>query len=364
MKNPPGRKIVLTVLLAALGACESSTLPVDAGEVAEIRIAPQPARVELESSMRLNAQVLDAGGNPVGGHALFWSSENTAIARVSGDGEVTGVATGTTRVAASAEGLSGVTTVNVVPRAVMKVTVSPPSTNLLIGEAATLTAAVLDRTDKPLEGRALTWTSTDSLIAAVASNGRVTARREGTAVIRATSEGVTGEATVVVSRVPVATVDVTPATATLTVGESQKLTATPRATNGTALEGRVVSWTSSNPGVVSMAGDGTASAVGVGVAVVTALVEGRTGTANLTVSVRQVANVEISPTSAQIFVAATQQFTATPKAADGSTLTGRTISRAATRAWHAWTRRDWSRALRPGRRPSTPPSRGRSPRPW
>jgi uncharacterized protein YjdB len=325
MMNPPGRKILATLLLAALGACESSTLPVDGAEVAEIRIAPQPARVELASSLRLDAQLLDAAGNPVSGRPLFWASENTQVATVSPDGEVTGVGMGSTRVAASAEGMSGVVTVNVVPRAVMKVTVSPPRVNLFVGGSATLSAAVLDRTDQPLSGRAVAWTSSEPNVASVSASGAVSARAVGTTVIRAASEGVSGEATVVVGLRPVATVEVSPSSATLIVGASLKLSGTARADDGTALDGREFQWSSGNSSVVAVAEDGTATAMSVGVTVVTALVEGKTGSATLTVSVRPVATVELSPPSANLFVAGTQQFTATPRDSDGAALTGRSL---------------------------------------
>jgi uncharacterized protein YjdB len=322
MKNPLLR-IRVAVALIVLAACESGLASTDA-PVVEIRIAPQPAMVELESTLQLDARLTDASGNALNGRTLFWASEDQTIARVSASGEVTGVAPGTTRVAASADGMSGIGTVTVVPKAVARVTLSPSSLDLVVGESAPLTAVPLDRDDRPLVGRPVSWGSSDPTVAAVDENGQVAALAEGSTRVRATVEGIDGEATVSVSRKPVVTVDVSPQAPELVVGETMQLTATARAADGSPLEGRSVSWSSSNPGVVSVGAEGLANAIGVGAAVVTALIEGKSGDATVTVIVKQVATVEISPPDAQMTVGATQLFTATAKGSDGAALTGRT----------------------------------------
>ena len=51
--------------------------------------------------------------------------------------------------------------------------------------------------------------------------------------------------------VPVASVDVTPDPATVLVGQTVQLTATPRDAAGNALSRRVVSWSSSNTGAAT-----------------------------------------------------------------------------------------------------------------
>ncbi|HEY2896257.1 MAG TPA: Ig-like domain-containing protein, partial [Gemmatimonadaceae bacterium] len=71
-----------------------------------VTITPDPDTVALGSTSTLHATVDGATGNP----SIFWSSENTSIATVSGTGVVTGVALGSAHVAASSGGKSGIAT--------------------------------------------------------------------------------------------------------------------------------------------------------------------------------------------------------------------------------------------------------------
>src|SRR3990167_4867188 len=75
--------------------------------------------------------------------------------------------------------------------------------------------------------------------------------------------------------VAVATVGVTPAGATLAVGEATQLTATTRDASGNALTGRSVAWTSGASGVASVSSSGLVTAVGPGQAMITATSEGK-----------------------------------------------------------------------------------------
>src|SRR5204862_4908429 len=79
-------------------------------------------------------------------------------------------------------------------------------------------------------------------IATVDANGLVTGTGVGTVTITATSEGHSGTASVMVALVPVATVDVSPSSATIQVGATVQLTATMKDANGNTLTGRTVTW--------------------------------------------------------------------------------------------------------------------------
>src|SRR3989449_10575693 len=104
----------------------------------------------------------------------------------------------------------------------------------------------------------------------VNGSGLVTAVATGAATITATSEGQSGTAVVTVSNVPVASVTVTPASASVQQGATVQLTATPRDANGTALSGRVVTWGSNNTAVATVSGSGLVSGAGAGAATTTA----------------------------------------------------------------------------------------------
>ena len=106
----------------------------------------------------------------------------------------------------------------------------------------------------------------------------------GTAVITATSEGRSGTASITVTPVPVASVDVSLSPSSIPVGGTASATATPRDAGGTALTGRTVTWSSGTPGVATVSASGVVTAVSVGTAVITATSEGRSGTATITVT--------------------------------------------------------------------------------
>jgi len=84
-----------------------------------------------------------------------------------------------------------------------------------------------------------------------------------------------------VTNVPVASVAVSPASASVTAGRTAPLTATPKDASGTPLSGRVVTWASTNEAVATVT-NGLVMAVAPGVVTVTATSEGHSGTATVT----------------------------------------------------------------------------------
>src|SRR6266508_4718870 len=83
---------------------------------------------------------------------------------------------------------------------------------------------------------------------------------------------------------PVASVAVTPATASVPMGQTVSLTATPRDSMGNALIARVVTWASSAPAIATVSGTGVVTGVAAGTATITATSEGQNGTAAITVT--------------------------------------------------------------------------------
>src|SRR5439155_1043958 len=195
-----------------------------------------------------------------------------------------------------------------------------------MGRAMQLTATPRDSTGAPLPGRALTWLSSNLNVAAVDGGGLVTGQAPGAATIAAVSEGVTGTATLTVTNIPVASVTVTPVTASISPGQMWQLTASPKDANGNPLTGRVVTWASSATAIATVNVSGLVTGVTAGSATITATSEGQSGTAAVTVSVVPVASVTVSPAPASVPVGQTVQLTATPRDASGNPLSGRPVS--------------------------------------
>ncbi|HEY7480636.1 MAG TPA: galactose oxidase-like domain-containing protein [Gemmatimonadales bacterium] len=168
---------------------------------------------------------------------------------------------------------------------VVSVDVSPGSANVLVGATVQLTATAQDAEGFPLPGRPITWETNAPGVATVSATGLVTGVGAGAATISATSEGQTGTAaiSVTVNSVPVASVEVTPATASVPVDATVQLTATAKDAAGQPLTGRSFTWATSAPGVATVSA-GIVTGVTQGSATITATSEGKSGTAAVTVT--------------------------------------------------------------------------------
>ena len=173
----------------------SAAVTVQPVPVATVTLAPTSVTLEPGQSDTLVATTKSAAGTVLTGRTVTFSSDNVGVARVSSDGVVTGVASGTATITASSEGKTATATVTVQP-SVAKVVVSPGEAFLRRGGTVQLSATAYDATDHVILGRAVTWTTSDDHVAKVSDTGLVTARRSGTVTITATIDGRSGSATV------------------------------------------------------------------------------------------------------------------------------------------------------------------------
>src|SRR2546422_406674 len=229
-------------------------------------------------------------------------------------------------VTGTASGIAGTALLAVTNVSVASVAVSPAAPNMSLGGTGQLTATPKDAGGNVLAGRTVAWTSSNAGVGTVSASGLVTGVAVGAATITATSEGQSGTAAVTVSSVPVASVTVNPATATVVLGAATPLTATLKDAAGNVLSGRVISWASSNTAIATVSASGVVTGVTVGAATITATSEGQSGTAAVTVSSVPVASVSVSPATESVFGGATTQLTATPKDAVGNVPDGRAVA--------------------------------------
>src|SRR2546428_818630 len=294
--------------------------------VAAVTVTPPTATIGVGQTAQYLAITRDAFGNPLGGRTVTWSSSNPAVATVNGAGQATGVAVGAATLTATSEGKSGTAAITVATVPVASVTVSPATASVQVGQTVPLAATPKDANGNSLSGRTIAWSSGSPAVATVSASGLVTGVAAGSATITATSEGQSGTATITVSTVPVASVTVSPATASVQVGQTRQLAATPKDANGNPLSGRTVTWASSNPAVATVSTSGLVAGKVAGAATITGTSEGQSGTATITVVHVPVASVSVSPAPASVQAGQTVQLTATPKDASGAPLTGRTVT--------------------------------------
>jgi len=164
---------------------------------------------------------------------------------------------------------------------VRSVTIQPGRVTLDPGGTVQLTASA-----RPRKFRSFAWASSNRAVATVSASGLVTAVAAGTATITATTNGVSGSATVTVrsGAVPVASVTVTPNPASVPAGGTVQLTATPRDADGNPLSGRQITWTTNAASIATVNASGLVTGVTAGSATITATSEGRSGASAVTVT--------------------------------------------------------------------------------
>lgn len=125
----------------------------------------------------------------------------------------------------------------------------------------------------------------------------------------------------------VASVEIDPGTLQLRVDSSRALRATVRSQKGDVMTGRLPSWTSSDPAVVRVDINGNTTALKVGSAIVTAVVEGKEGRTVVEVlPPPAVASVHVRGDVAGLEPGESRQLSALLRAANGTILDGREVA--------------------------------------
>ena len=170
------------------------------------------------------------------------------------------------------------------PVPVASVTVTPSTASVSVGGTVQLAAVARDSAGNILQGRTMAWSSSSIQIATVAA-GLVAGVAVGTTYIVASSEGKSDTASITVMFIPVASVSVSPSSASVNTGAFVQLTATTKDGNGNTLTGRPVSWASGSTAIATVNSAGRVAGVAAGSATITATSEGINGTSAITVLV-------------------------------------------------------------------------------
>jgi len=207
--------------------------------------------------------------------SLQWASSNPAVATVTGSGQVTALAPGISIITATTTDDSKLSatcavTVEAADVAVEGVTINNPIDNMDVNSTYQLNATIMPTNTT---NQAVTWTSSNSAIAAVTGTGLVEALNPGTATITVTTAdgGFFATCTVTVNAVEAAVKGVTlnPSSVSLPVNGKVLLTASISPINAAD---QAVTWTSSNSSIAAVTGsglDGLVRAIKPGTAIIT-----------------------------------------------------------------------------------------------
>lgn len=205
-----------------------------------------------------------------------WASANPEIASVSENGVVLAVAPGQTVVSVSCQGKRDECRVTVT-EAVDKVTVTPSTGEVLIGQTLSLEAEVTPaEIDAPV-----TWLSTNEDIATVSDDGVVTGVATGTVIVMAEAGGVTGTAMISVVGTPVESVTLNETSIEIDEGETHTLSATVLPASA---DNKSITWSSSDERIATVSGTGAVYGKRPGEAVITARAGNCTAECRVTVN--------------------------------------------------------------------------------
>lgn len=253
----------------------SKTLDKNGNEIKDGQI---PVVIELsslnikESDFTLSkgsSKTLTVEGTPASAFdkdAVKWTSSNKNVATVE-KGEVKAVGVGTATITASLAGKSDT----------VKVTVNNPLTGITLDKTTlaleknqSATLKVKYNPEDTTDSKTVKWESSDSTVAKVDQNGKVTAIKDGSATIKATVGKFTAECAVTVKRVPLTGISLDKTALELSKGQSSealKVIYTPADTT----DDKTVTWSSADEKIATVK-NGVVTAKATGTTKITATV--------------------------------------------------------------------------------------------
>ncbi len=250
--------------------------------------------LKLEEQFRLTALVLPEDASD---KTVIWSSSDTSVATVNENGMVTAVGSGSATILCKSADSGETSMCNVtVYQPVTGITISNDTMTVRKG-----TEFWLNATCQPENAmnKSVIWSSSDTTIATVDKNGKVTALEPGNCVITATSQdsGVTAKCSLTVTQ-PITGIYLNTTSKTILAGE--KFVLIPTITPLDA-DNKNVIYTSSDTSVATVDADGVVTGVRGGRAVIIAKTEERGLIASCLVTVQEfVSSVNITTDSAQM----------------------------------------------------------------
>lgn len=251
---------------------------------------------------------------------VTWSSSTIANATVSASGLVKGVAAGSLTVTATLGSVTGSTSVSVTAPSITSISVTPDDMTLAIGVGEQYTASAI-YSDGSIQDlvTGVTWTSSNSSVATVDSNGLATTLGAGTTTITATVGSFTDASVITVVAAHLQTITLTPTNVTMAAGTQQQFTAVGNFDDGSTQVLISALWSSSSSSVLAIDQNGLALAVGPGSSTVSVTSGTVSASTSVTVSTATLVSLAIAPANSSMPDDATRQFSATGTFSDNST---------------------------------------------
>ncbi len=316
------------------GKVAEATMLVTPIPVARIAVTPNQVTLNPGQTSQLTVTLTDSAGNALSGRSITFATSDAQIATVSSNGLIVAVAEGAATIQVVSEGKTATAAITVNPIPVAIVSITPNAVSLLPGQTRRLVAQALDAQGRPLANRTYVWTSDNASIASVNLSGDVTAAAVGSVLIKATSGGQTGSATVTVTSVPAASIVISPKPVSLTAPQTQQLSVQLFDSVGGALSasGRAITWLSRDPAIAAVSSSGQVASVAAGSTYVLASTPGASTTlydsVSVAVSSAPISSTTVSPKTSTVYVSGSVGVRAI-------VVTGGVVTRSSTVSWQS-----------------------------
>ena len=302
----------------------AATVTVNSASVTSIQVSPGSASIANGTTKAFMAVALYSDGSSQDvSSQVSWESTQIAVATIDSSGLSHGLSVGSTQIIAHFQEVnSNAASLTVTAATVASVQVTPASASLAKGTTQAFVAKAMftDGSSQDVTAQA-TWTSSDLSVATISAAGVLQANNEGSSTIRARFNGMNSSAVnITVTAATIATVELSPSSATLAKGTSQTFMAMAMFTDGSSQDvSTQVTWKSSNLAVATISGAGKAQALTLGSTVINARFQGiDSNSVNLMVTEAVISSIDVTPSAATIAKGEMQNFTATAMFSDGS----------------------------------------------
>ena len=228
----------------------TSEKPTELSRVASIRLVASAAPIASGATVQLTAEARDSRGNPIANQSFTWSSSDSTIARVSAaglatTGVVTGGSNGTVTISASAQSVTGSATLSVLPSPIALLSILAQTDSVDADATLPLRAILKDANGNVLSGRTINWTTGDTAIATVSTDGVISPRTYAGAMTRsiavqASVDAVTTTASIVIRPARVARLVIAGFDSSFFVDEAKSLIVSTLSRSGLLLTGRTI----------------------------------------------------------------------------------------------------------------------------
>ena len=255
------RQFLIPLATALIFVCSCEKEPKEVA-VTGVSIDQSTVEMMIGEKKQLSAAITPADATD---QNITWSSTRQSVATVNDHGLVTAIAEGRTTIKARVGGKTSACIVTVSKEFVdvTSITLDKTSLSLVKGESETLVATVnpADATHKKVS-----WTSSDTNVATIDSEGKVSAIASGSATITAQVDNIKATCDVLVT-VPIESITLNKSELTLYKGESETLVATIVPTDATENN---ITWGTLNSHIAAVDSNGKVTAIGGGKTTITA----------------------------------------------------------------------------------------------